>query len=985
VVTPPAISDNCAVATLVNDYNLTADASDNYPVGTTTVTWTVTDIHGNTNTCTQDITVTDDELPTIVCPADIAVFNDPGVCGATVAIGTPVTGDNCAVATVTNDGLGFYPVGTTTVTWTVTDIHGNTQTCLQLITVTDNEAPVASVPVLPLIVGQCSATVTTPTAVDNCAGLVNGTTSDPTAYNTQGTFTITWTYTDAFGNTSTQLQTVIIDDTTDAVPTLAVLPNATGECTVTVTPPTALDNCEGIISATTTDPTTYNTQGTFIVTWIYDDGNGNTVTQTQTVIVDDVTAPVADLAVLPTVIGECSATVVGVPTATDNCIGTIIGTTTDPLTYLSPGTFTITWTYNDGNGNTSTQTQTVIIDDITVPVPDLVSLPTLTGECNVTVSATPTATDNCLGSIVGTTTDPLTYTVQGTYTITWTYTDGGGNTVTQTQLVIVDDVTAPVADIPFLSDVIGECSATSITPPTATDNCIGLITGTTTDPLVYTVQGTYTITWTYNDGNGNITTQTQLVIVDDVTSPVADLAVLPDLIGECNVTVLAAPTAVDNCAGPLVATTPNPLVYTSQGSYTITWTYDDGNGNTTVQTQSVYVFDTQAPVADVAALPTLTGDCSVTLTAPTATDNCSGTVTASTFDPLVYNVQGTYTVTWNYYDGNGNSSTQTQTVIVDDNIAPIPDLAVLADVVGQCSGTVLSAPTATDNCTGTIVGTTSDPLSYTTSGTYIITWTYTDASGNTSTQTQIVIVDDTFAPVPDAVSLPDVTGDCSAAVIGVPTATDACAGTIIGTTTDPLTYSIGGTYFITWFFDDGNGNISSQVQTVIVNDNTEPTPNAVFLQNVTGYCAVTVFTAPTATDNCAGIITGTTTDALSYNIPGSYTITWTFDDGNGNTFTQNQTVTVFPCLGIDPSGEELGANIYPNPSNGIFTIELNQMPSADAQIRIIDELGQVVFVSPLVNQTSSYDFSYLKAATYYVQVMSNEGNFTKTIIITQKY
>ncbi|MCB2194207.1 MAG: HYR domain-containing protein, partial [Bacteroidetes bacterium] len=69
-VTAPTTDDNCGVATVVNDYNGTADASDTYPVGTTTVTWTVTDIHGNTNTCTQDITVTDDENPTITCAAD---------------------------------------------------------------------------------------------------------------------------------------------------------------------------------------------------------------------------------------------------------------------------------------------------------------------------------------------------------------------------------------------------------------------------------------------------------------------------------------------------------------------------------------------------------------------------------------------------------------------------------------------------------------------------------------------------------------------------------------------------------------------------------------------------------------------------------------------------------------------------------------------------------------------------------------------------
>ncbi|MFD1096878.1 HYR-like domain-containing protein, partial [Salegentibacter chungangensis] len=65
-------------------------------------------------------------------------------------------------------------------------------------------------------------------------------------------------------------------------------------------------------------------------------------------------------------------------------------------------------------------------------------LPTVTGQCNATVSNVPTATDNCNGSINGTTTDPLSYSNQGTYTIVWTFTDSEGNSSTQNQTVIVD-------------------------------------------------------------------------------------------------------------------------------------------------------------------------------------------------------------------------------------------------------------------------------------------------------------------------------------------------------------------------------------------------------------------------------------------------------------------------------------------------------------------------------------------------------------------
>jgi hypothetical protein len=84
------------------------------------------------------------------------------------------------------------------------------------------------------------------------------------------------------------------------------------------------------------------------------------------------------------------------------------------------------------------------------------------------------------------------------------------------QNVIVDDITAPAA--PTLADLSGECSVTAIAP-TTTDNCAGIITGTTTDPLIYTTQGNYIIHWNFDDGNGNSVNVNQNVIVDDVTAP----------------------------------------------------------------------------------------------------------------------------------------------------------------------------------------------------------------------------------------------------------------------------------------------------------------------------------------------------------------------------------------------------------------------------------------------------------------------------------
>ncbi|MFL5747829.1 MAG: beta strand repeat-containing protein, partial [Niastella sp.] len=670
------------------------------------------------------------------------------------------------------------------------------------------------------------------------------------------------------GNTSTAYQNVFIHDLTAPVaPTLA---DVTGECTATATAPTTTDNCAGTITGTTTDPLTYSTQGTHVIHWTFDDGNGNTSTANQNVVIHDVTAPVAPT--LADVTGECTATATA-PTTTDNCSGTITGTTTDPLTYTS-GTHVIHWSFDDGHGNISTANQNVVIHDVTAPVAP--TLADVTGECTATATA-PTTTDNCAGTITGTTTDPLTYSTQGTHVIHWTFDDGHGNTSTADQNVVIHDVTAPVA--PTLADVTGECTATA-TAPTTTDNCSGTITGTTTDPLTYT-SGTHVIHWTFDDGHGNTSTANQNVVIHDVTAPVAPT--LADVTGECTATA-TAPTTTDNCAGTITGTTTDPLTYSTQGTHVIHWSFDDGHGNISTANQNVVIHDVTAPVAPT--LADVTGECTATATAPTTTDNCSGTITGTTTDPLTY-TSGSHVIHWSFNDGNSNISTANQNVIIHDVTPPVAP--VLADVTGECTATA-TAPTTTDNCAGTVTGTTTDPVTYT-SGTHVIHWSFNDGHGNISTANQNVVIQDVTAPVTP--TLGDVTGECTATATA-PTTTDNCAGTITGTTADPLTYTTQGTHVIHWTFDDGNGNTSTANQNVIIHDVTAPvTPT---LADVTGECTATA-TAPTTTDNCAGTITGTTTDPLTYSTQGTHVIHWSFDDGHGNTSSATQNVIIHDLSG----------------------------------------------------------------------------------------
>lgn len=98
-------------------------------------------------------------------------------------------------------------------------------------------------------------------------------------------------------------------------------------------------------------------------------------------------------------------------------------------------------------------------------------------------------------------------------------------------------------------------------------------------------------------GNGDCDGPVSITIaVGDTTSPVADINPLSTISGDCN-TVVTAPTATDNCAGTINATTTDPLSYAIAGNYTIHWNYNDGNGNTSTQNQSVVITATALPTS----------------------------------------------------------------------------------------------------------------------------------------------------------------------------------------------------------------------------------------------------------------------------------------------------------------------------------------------------------------------------------------------------
>jgi len=101
------------------------------------------------------------------------------------------------------------------------------------------------------------------------------------------------------------------------------------------------------------------------------------------------------------------------------------------------------------------------------------------------------------------------------------------------------------------------------------------------------------------------------------------------------------------------------------------------------------------------------------------------------------------------------------TIYVEDTSGPQPDQASLADVVELCEVTSIDAPTATDNCTGQITGTTNASFPIVASQT--ITWTFEDIYGNTTTQDQEVIIEG----VDVSVSVDEITLTANNTTLGV--------------------------------------------------------------------------------------------------------------------------------------------------------------------------------------------------------------------------
>ena len=199
-------SDLCGIASLA----LSQTLFDCSHLGDNSVTLTVTDNNGKTNTCAATVTVEDTSSPTISCPRDTTRSANaecgwiPEDGGGASFLGTPTADDNCPGGlVVSNDAPISFPLGSTTVKWTATDAAGNSTSCEQIVVVLDDTPPDMTCPTnltdIPNTeeIGSLGSVI----VIDNCPGAISVGNNAPVSFPV-GTTGVIWTATDAAGNVS---------------------------------------------------------------------------------------------------------------------------------------------------------------------------------------------------------------------------------------------------------------------------------------------------------------------------------------------------------------------------------------------------------------------------------------------------------------------------------------------------------------------------------------------------------------------------------------------------------------------------------------------------------------------------------------------------------------------------------------------------------------------------------------------------------------
>ncbi len=209
---------------------------------------TVTDSQGASDTCSAPIYIQDTGPPTLVdIPADATVE-----CDAVPPPDTVRVSDNCDASPVLTTSESVAPgscpyASVITRSWDASDACGNESSATHVITVIDSTPPVLTGVPDDMVV-ECDAIPAPPnvTASDNCDQCLPTYFSEVQTGLCSLTLTRTWEVTDACGNATTEIQAILVQDTTPPIATAELTLVSSGDNEGGDQPGGSHDDDEGI-------------------------------------------------------------------------------------------------------------------------------------------------------------------------------------------------------------------------------------------------------------------------------------------------------------------------------------------------------------------------------------------------------------------------------------------------------------------------------------------------------------------------------------------------------------------------------------------------------------------------------------------------------------------------------------------------------------------------------------------------------------------
>lgn len=353
---------------------------------------------------------------------------------------------------------------------------------------------------------------------------------------------------------------------------------------------------------------------------------------------------------------------------------------------------------------------------------------------------------------------------------------------------------------------------------------------------------------------------------------------------------------------------------------------------------------------------------------------------------------GVYFITYNAQDLQGNASSAVRVVKVVDQIAPQLSLNG-SDPLIVNFGAAFPDPGVgiTDNYYSSLNYQVNGSVNTKVMGNYILTYTSTDPSGNTSMPlTRTVIVQDTEAPSIDLIGLDTL-------VLNVFTKYVESGAIVTDNHTKGLSYSITGsvdhttlgTYTLDYSASDSTGNTNTVTRVVRVVDREAPviTLKGSSLINMKRFGTlndpgvILTDNYDTEADLLANLVI---VDSVKGYQEGVYQYCYRVTDNSGNRAAEVcRIVQVGPA---DPNGissAELEISVYPNPSRSIFNIDLSGINGLQS-MKVYDIQGSLVQEISLEAGKTLYslDLSDKSAGIYYVTLnINNKFHSVKLMLL----